>query len=210
MKSLDGANDLKHNQMRRSASTKDKILDATYDILRDVGHAGLRSANVCDVSGVSRGGLLHHYPTKEILVAAVYARIVTRLEEASRQKIEEADEANLLSAIVEDAQSRFLADSYKVLLDILIASADEKPLADVRKALAKGFQPPVVEAWAQRLAATGVAVDAAEEITLFLWNMVKGLAVRGLVQREDALNEKVISLGLELANKQYINAREKS
>ena len=91
MKSLDGA--LKHNQMRRSASTKDKILDATYDILRDVGHAGLRSANVCDVSGVSRGGLLHHYPTKEILVAAVYARIVTRLEEASRQKIEEADEA---------------------------------------------------------------------------------------------------------------------
>ena len=46
---------------------------------------------------------------------------------------------------------------------------------------------------------SGVEAGKAYQITSFLWNMVKGIAVRNLVQKQGDLSEQVIALGLELA-----------
>ncbi|EIF42745.1 TetR family transcriptional regulator [gamma proteobacterium BDW918] len=195
---VEGAVDHK-GQQGRSASTRDQILDTTYQIMRDLGHAGLRSAKVIDQSGVSRGGLLHHYPTKDLLVAAVYERIVDRIEQDSLRRIGATKDADILSAIVEDAQARFFDDSYKVTLDILIASGKDESLAKVRKALEERYSPGAQNQWASRLMESGVEAGKAYQITSFLWNMVKGIAVRNLVQKQGDLSEQVIALGLELA-----------
>ena len=183
----------------QSAMTRDRLLDAAYRILRDQGHAGLRSANVSSESGVSRGGMLHHYPTKELLVAAVYERIVDTMEEESWKRIRASSEDEVLSAIVKDAQSRFVDDAYKITLDILIASSKEKPLAKARKNLAARHQPTAREGWAQRLAATGVDAETAGLVTGFLWDLVKGIALRNTVHKDEALNKRIIKLGLKLA-----------
>ncbi len=188
-------------QESRSAATREKLLGAAYQILSESRHAGLRSANVSTLSGVSRGGLLHHFPTKEDLVAATYERIVLQMERASWERIETAPDDGLLEAIVEDARARFFSDSYKVMLDILVASAKEKPLADTRKALAERLQPTTRQGWAQRLAATGISADMARHVTVFLWNMVRGLAVRAVVEGNEELSGRVIALGLQLAQR---------
>ena len=190
------------NQQGRSAATREKLLDAAYNILRDFGHADLRSAKVSLEAGVSRGGLLHHYATKELLIAAVFERTVERMYEASLQQINSAPDDALLPAIVADARSRFLGCSYRIMLDILIASGKEKPLIDVRKALAERYQVTARERWMHRLISTGVEEKTADQVTRLLWNMVKGLAVRNLVHTDQAYCDSIIELGLNLASRQ--------
>lgn len=194
-------------QDSRSAETRDKLLDATYCILRDLGHAGLRLAKVSEKSDVSRGGLLHHYPTKELLIAAVFERITNRMERASMERIAAAGDEQLLEEIVADARARFLDESYRILLDILVASGKERSLMQDRSALAARDHLPARRAWAQRLASTGIDAETAERITALLWNTVKGLAVRNLVHTDQALCDRVIALSLVLAHRRCARAR---
>ena len=194
-------------QDNRSIATKEKLLDATYEILRDAGHAGLRSASVCEVSGVSRGGLLHHYPTKELLIAATFERIVENMEAESWRRIETASDDTLLADIAADAQSRFCSDSYRIILDILIASGKDKTIVQVQKALAQADRPPAREGWAQRLADTGIDSSSAHQISALIWNMFKGLAARNNVRVDQTLSDSVTGLALELAQQKYEQAR---
>lgn len=65
------------------------LLDATESVVAQRGAASLTLDAVATAAGVSKGGLLHHFPTKECLIDAVIDRTVGRW----RQSLEEAIEA---------------------------------------------------------------------------------------------------------------------
>ncbi|HVT21451.1 MAG TPA: TetR family transcriptional regulator [Mycobacteriales bacterium] len=63
----------RRTQAERSAATRARILSATVECLVEVGHAGTTTLEVQRRAQVSRGALLHHFPSRaELLVAAVY------------------------------------------------------------------------------------------------------------------------------------------
>jgi len=66
---------------RNSAATKRRILDASERVvLRDgVGHLTLEAASA--EAGLSKGGVLYHFPTRDALVAAMVARIIEQFDE---------------------------------------------------------------------------------------------------------------------------------
>ena len=66
---------------RGGATTKRRILDAAQQVvLRDgVGHLTLEAA--ADQAGLSKGGVLYHFPTRDALVAAMVARIIEQFED---------------------------------------------------------------------------------------------------------------------------------
>lgn len=187
----------------RSAATREKLINGTYRLLLKVGHAGLRSANISEEAGISRGGQLHHFASKELLIAAVYEWTVQRLEDESWARIEatKGKDAKVLDALIDDARERFFSDSFKVILDILVASSEEEPLAATLKSLAAEERAPAREGWAIRLAETGVEPQLAAEMTSFLWNTVKGIAIRALVNLDPGHAERVIALARQLAYK---------
>ncbi|MGN6475298.1 MAG: TetR/AcrR family transcriptional regulator [Mycobacteriales bacterium] len=64
---------VRRTQAERSAATRSRILAATVKCLVEVGHAGTTTLEVQRRAEVSRGALLHHFPSRaELLVAAVY------------------------------------------------------------------------------------------------------------------------------------------
>ncbi|GAC68344.1 TetR/AcrR family transcriptional regulator [Gordonia soli] len=65
-------------QAQRTAATRAKVLDATVEALVDVGYAGTTTQEVNRRAGVSRGALLHHFPTRESLVVAAVGHLVDR------------------------------------------------------------------------------------------------------------------------------------
>ncbi|CAM3205270.1 Transcriptional regulator, TetR family [Prescottella defluvii] len=65
-------------QAERSAATRGKLLDATIDLLVEVGYAGTSSQAVSKRAGVSRGAQLHQFPTKESLVVAAVGHLVDK------------------------------------------------------------------------------------------------------------------------------------
>lgn len=59
----------RRTQAERSAGTRAKLMAAAIDCLLERGYAGTTTTEVARRAGVSRGAQLHHFPTKEKLVA---------------------------------------------------------------------------------------------------------------------------------------------
>jgi len=68
-------------QRAKSAKTKTKLLDAAAEVVRSDGVSNLTLDRVADTAGVSKGGLLYHYGTKQDLVAAMLERTLVRADE---------------------------------------------------------------------------------------------------------------------------------
>ncbi|MEO9327047.1 TetR/AcrR family transcriptional regulator [Gordonia aurantiaca] len=72
----------RRTQAERTAATRARVLDAAVEALVEVGYAGTTTQEVNRRAGVSRGALLHHFPTRESLVVAAVGHLVDRrLEE---------------------------------------------------------------------------------------------------------------------------------
>jgi len=76
-------------QASKSANTQAKLLDAAADVVRDDGVANLTLDRVAEAAGVSKGGLLYHYPTKQALVAAMLERTLGRADEQLNELADE-------------------------------------------------------------------------------------------------------------------------
>jgi len=68
----------RRTQEERSASTRERLLDATIESLVEVGYAGTSTTAVCARAGLSRGAQLHHYPTKADLVIGAVGHLAKR------------------------------------------------------------------------------------------------------------------------------------
>ncbi|MCF6469177.1 TetR/AcrR family transcriptional regulator [Nonomuraea sp. MG754425] len=55
---------------------RDELLDAAEDLLCDQGSTALTLAAVADRAGVSKGGLLYHYGSKEALIKGMVERLI--------------------------------------------------------------------------------------------------------------------------------------
>jgi AcrR family transcriptional regulator len=77
-------------QQARSASTRKALLDAALECLRRRGFAGTTLQHIEKSAGMTRGALLHHFPTKQALIAAAlvhfYRRRIERLERLVKQR----------------------------------------------------------------------------------------------------------------------------
>ena len=60
---------------------KEALLDAAESVLFEQGSQALTLTAVADRAGVSKGGLLYHFPTKEALVRAMVARVIDEFDE---------------------------------------------------------------------------------------------------------------------------------
>lgn len=68
----------RRTQQQRRESTRAALLDATVACLVEHGHAGTTVADVLAHAGVARGTLLHHFPTKNDLLAAAVSHVAAQ------------------------------------------------------------------------------------------------------------------------------------
>ena len=68
----------RRNQAERSATTRQALLDATLECLVEDGYANTTTARVAERAGVSRGAHLHHFQTRDALLAAAAEHLTLR------------------------------------------------------------------------------------------------------------------------------------
>ena len=71
-------------------ATRQRILRAAVESFQALGYAATTTLEVQRRAGVSRGALLHHFPTRPQLVAAAIAELVRMNGAASREALAEA------------------------------------------------------------------------------------------------------------------------
>ena len=58
----------RRSQIERSADTRERLRVATVEVLLTKGYVNASTVEICRQAGVSRGAMLHHYPTKRDLM----------------------------------------------------------------------------------------------------------------------------------------------
>ena len=70
---------------RQPAETRQRLLDEAARVILDKGLAGMTLDAVAKGAGVSKGGLLHHFPSKQLLVDALVADLYHRFVDDWKQ-----------------------------------------------------------------------------------------------------------------------------
>jgi AcrR family transcriptional regulator len=68
----------RRSQAERSASTREALLDATIACLCEDGYARTTTSRVAERAGLSRGAHLHHFQTRQALLAAAMEHLAER------------------------------------------------------------------------------------------------------------------------------------
>jgi AcrR family transcriptional regulator len=66
--------------MRTPEQTRNRLLEAALDTIREYGYSGLTLDAVARNAGVSKGGLLHHFRSKEVLIEAILRHLFEEFE----------------------------------------------------------------------------------------------------------------------------------
>lgn len=77
--------------VERSAATRRQILDATVSCLNAWGYGAVTNNKVADEAGVSRGAMMHHFPTRQALILATVEYAYAKLAEYRSAELEKME-----------------------------------------------------------------------------------------------------------------------
>jgi AcrR family transcriptional regulator len=119
----------RRTQEERTAAMRARLLEATVECLVEFGYAGTTTTAVVERAGVSRGAILHHFPTKADLVATSVEHVMDRRNEAFRKRfaVLPKDE-NLVDSIVQALWGEINGPIFYAWLELLVASRTDPEL----------------------------------------------------------------------------------
>lgn len=133
-------------QAEKSAMTRLAILEATIQCLLELGYANTTTALIANYAGVSRGAMMHHFPSRMSVIKAVVDYLhVLRLKEY-REMMSDIDEPHLSLTYevthksVEAAWNYVNLPSFFAYQELLAASRTDAELEKVISPVEKDFE----------------------------------------------------------------------
>jgi AcrR family transcriptional regulator len=185
----------RRTQAERSQETRRRIVVAAAGLIRSRGYARLRTADVADAAGVSRGAMLHHFPTKGALVVATLTHVFDEARALSRARAAAVDPPDgLVAAVIADAREFFFNEHFKIALDIVLSTSTDRAVRKQILDVSRKARRPVEAAWSAALAARGVPAPLAADLVALTLGLVRGMAIRTLWDDDSEWFERLFAL----------------
>ena len=155
----------RRTQAERSEATRNQLLDAAVKLVRAKGFGGLRTVEVADLAGVSRGALLHHFKNKNALVVAVLQYVnELSLTQSSRRAQSARTVGDPIDGIIQDARDFYFGDYF--FLELAIAMSDESSRSLKRDIyqISRPTRFSVEAAWLDTLVSAGLPKQLAGDV----------------------------------------------
>lgn len=174
----------------RAVQTRDRILQAAIEVIKREGAANVTLQKVAAAAGVSKGGFLYHFGSKDALLAGLLDETLTVLDEELESRVEEFADVHGARGAFAFAYLDYVREPYKAADDssasILAAAAlDDDLLASTRAMFIR---------WQDRL----VHHDGLGETTALLARIVGDglwlIDLFGLAPPSEANRRKVLDL----------------
>jgi AcrR family transcriptional regulator len=153
------------NCIRGRKSSREKILDAAAELVGSVGSGRLTLEAVAERAGLSKGGLLYNFPSKEALLQGMIQRLIDEVSSEKEALRKHAPPGrNLEARLCTAALLKMRAGKMKDVANGMLAASSENPalLEPVRQVLRKTLD---------EMKATSDDLDAC----LLAWLAVEGL-----------------------------------
>lgn len=178
---------VRRTQAERRAQMRRRLSRAAFEVIRDAGYVNFRTAAVSRAAGVSQGAQLHHYPTKGSLAEAAIEYSWEQATAGSLKRIAlfmPGDD--IVRALLDDSRAFFFSDYFRVALDILMAGGNDEALRDELVTSTLKHRQQVERLWLEKFVEEGWQLADAEDVLALTMSLVRGFAIRALVEPDVA------------------------
>ncbi len=181
-------------QAQKSASTRLQIVEAALRCFVEHGYGGTTTTEIIAKAGLSRGAMLHHFPSKTDVVRAAVEHLHSKRLKAFRKAIEQLprDESRARKAL-EAYLDHVRHPLYAAFLELWIAARTDPELEAILKPAHEAFE----REWyriAQDLWPGRRGSEASFDLVLDLVRcMMDGIAVRGLTGDLGGREQRLVS-----------------
>ncbi len=183
-------------QAQKSAMTRDRILDAAIASFIELGYTNVTTARVASAAGVSRGAMLHHFPSKTELIQAAVEYLHDKLLEDYTQRVSaipaSAKGAKRRRAGLDAYWDHLTGDLFVVYHELCVASRTDPELRAILENSQQLFEQHVRESNEQLFAEwkdRGDRFLLAMDVTKF---MMEGMAAGQLTINRDARVKRLL------------------
>ena len=178
----------RRTQQQRREQTQKRILDAVIRCLRDEGSAGATTTRIAEVAGVSRGALMHHFPSKAALMQAALDRVLNDGLARFLQAIDGLPEGpDRLHAMIDALWAAISdPDAFLPWLELVVASRGDPDLRETITAFTRRTETVVRTNFQEIFGLTGEEQPLVTRTPLIVFLLMDGLALRRLVITEEA------------------------
>lgn len=186
-------------QASRTAAMRQRLINAAIESLHELGYSAATTITIVKRAGVSRGALLHHFPTKIDLMLATAQHIVALQTAWYDEQL----------ALIDDPVERFLAitpitwaalrqPTGMALLEIFMATRSDADLGRRFPAVAREIE--TVQQRGMWILAKGAGVTnrpAVRAMTDMLLATMRGLSIQLLFTDSDTTVENAMNLAID-------------
>jgi AcrR family transcriptional regulator len=197
-------------QEQRSALAREKLSRAAFEVIRDVGYSGFRTAAVAKAAGVSQGGQLHHFPTKDDLAFAAiqYAFGLAREKTAGNlARFAAADEP--IRAVIEDSMDFYFSSAFDVAVEVVKAASQHTALQRDIGELSRQFREFAERGWLEKLVERGWSVADAADIIELSTSLVRGFAIRKWMYRDSGQFKRLLDRWVDIVYASFETVRQR-
>jgi AcrR family transcriptional regulator len=117
---------------RQREATRDRLVETGVELLITRGYTGTNTVAVQKEAGVSRGALLHHFPTRADLITAIIRRLLEMHETAAREALESAQpDADPVTRAITALNTVIRRPAYVAQMDLWTAARTDPDLAQL-------------------------------------------------------------------------------
>lgn len=166
----------------RAEATRRRLIDTTIEALSECGYRGTSTQEVCRRAGVSRGTLLHHFPTRiDLLVASLEGILSERVE---RFVTTYADERPDPVSLVRALWAQWQGPAYTAWLELAVAARTEPALREPMRAVMARFDEQIGQAFTKLIELDTLPPELAASVPALVFAVFNGLMVGASYEAE--------------------------
>jgi len=179
-------------QQARAVATRERLLEATLQVLHERGYADTTIIAVCAQAGASRGAQLHHFPSKaELVRAAIEHLAAKRAAEIRAEAAMLPTRGDRISAALGLLERTFTGRLYTVALEVWVAARTDPELRAALAPLERRIGRELFQLTIDVLDADGTDPSVREAVQLTL-ELMRGLGVAGMLTDDRARRQRLL------------------
>lgn len=181
-------------QQTKSERTRTAILDAAIDCLYQHGYFNTTTESIAREAGVSRGAMLHHFPTRSDLIKATVEHLNRlRLETFTLEemRVQEGAEHTRVGEGIDSYYAQLNSEPFVVFHELRVAARTDPELAEILRPAHRAYRDALSQASRQIFAdlAQSEAYTRTASITSLL---LEGMALSKMLDDGDSVPEAML------------------
>jgi AcrR family transcriptional regulator len=180
-------------QAQKSASTRNLIVEAAIKCFVELGYARTTTTVIADKAGLSRGAMLHHFPSKlDVVRAAVEHLHAKRLRALRKAMAKDTPDGDHVRQGVESYWAHVNHPLFVAFFELAVAARTDRELAEILRPAQESFEREwhaatleVFPEWSGK----GENFDLAFDLSRYV---LEGMAISFLTHKETERDKRVL------------------